>query len=122
MFNDIFGPELVLFFHSFIWKARIGREGKEKGHNKEKRAVVFWVPKKTTQNNTLLLLHRLLTFSFSLTPKDRFSFPSSFFFLFNCSPIQTTQLPTIPLCLFTLLMSMLVMSVGYKSTLLHISQ
>lgn len=37
MFNDIFGPELVLFFHSFIWKARIGIEGTEKGHNKEKR-------------------------------------------------------------------------------------
>ena len=120
MFNDIFGPELVLFFYSFIWKARIGIEDKKEGHSKEKRAVVFSVPKRTTQN-TLVLLDRLLSFSCSLTPKDRFSFLSSFFFLFNCSPIQSTQLPAIPLCLFTLLMSMLVMSVGFTSTLLHIS-
>lgn len=82
MFNDIFGPELVLFFfsfYSFIWKARIGIEDTEKGHSKENRAVVLWVPKRTIQN-TLLLLDRLLIFSFSPTPKDRFSFLSSFFF------------------------------------------
>ena len=69
MFNDIFGPKLVLFFffsfYYFIWKARIGIEDTEKGHSKENRAVVLWVPKRTTQN-TLLLLDRLLIFSFSL--------------------------------------------------------
>lgn len=42
-----------------------------------------------------------------------------FFQLFTCT-IHTA--PTTPLGLFTLLMSMLVMSVGYKSTLLPISQ
>lgn len=58
MFNDIFGPELVLFFfsfYSFIWKARIGIEDTGKGHSKENRAVVLWVPKRTIQNTLLLL-------------------------------------------------------------------
>lgn len=64
-------------------ESRVGLENKEKGHNKEKRTVVFWVLTGTLQKHTVLLLHMILTFSFSINTKDRYSllsfFPSFFF-------------------------------------------
>lgn len=55
MFKNVFSHELVLFSHLYMESRGMDKKNKEKGHNKEKRAAVFWVPKGTTQNNPVVV-------------------------------------------------------------------
>lgn len=63
-FKFFFCSELALFFHSFIWKVRVGIANKGEGCDKERENGTCVLVLKENNSETHLLMKRLLTFSF----------------------------------------------------------
>lgn len=79
MFKNVFSHELVLFSHLYMESRGMDKKTKKRDIIKRKGQLYFGSPREQLRT-TLLLLHRLLTFSFSPTTKLFPAFP--FFFLF----------------------------------------